>query len=268
METAFNEFLEKAGLTEKEALVYNILLAEGGLTVAKLVGKTGLKRGDLYNILYSLGEKGLVEQLAEKKVATFIPCDPMRVKEHLDAQRTHIKQAEALAETLLPQMVSQYNLVQNKPSIRHYEGLTGLRNIYDEMFRSGEKELLLLRSVYDNSTPELHDFVNEIADEQVKRGICLRLIAPLEDKSRRRYTVTDKERNILRRIVEPDMLVLPAEILVWGNCVALMSLRQNLVATLIENPDIADTFRRMFEYMWEKAKPYHDELVEEWGTEK
>ena len=118
--------------------------------------------------------------------------------------------------------------------------------------------------MYDNTTPEISEVINQMVERQIAQKMKVRLIAPLEEKSKRRYLVTDKERGIERRIVEESQLQSPAQIMIWGDCVAIISLKGHTVITLMENADIAQTFRNMFTYMWEKAEPYHDKVVKSW----
>ncbi|MEI6478439.1 MAG: helix-turn-helix domain-containing protein [bacterium] len=257
-------FLKRIGLSDKEAIIYEYLLNKGELSVAELSQVSQLKRGDLYNVLYSLRDRDLVQQVDRGRSSTFSVTDPTLLKNQIEVQKDRLAEAEAATSVLLPKLVSQYTITSNRPSVRYLEGLPGLISVYDELFASKEKEFLLLRSVYDNTTPEISEVINQMVERQIAQKMKVRLIAPLEEKSKRRYLVTDKERGIERRIVEESQLQSPAQIMIWGDCVAIISLKGHTVITLMENADIAQTFRNMFTYMWEKAEPYHDKVVKSW----
>jgi len=259
-------FLKRIGLDDKEADVYEYLLNTGEQSVSELSTGTNLKRGDLYNILYSLRDNGLVTQVERKGKSTFTISDPYNLRGQIGIQKARLEEADAVAETVLPKIVSQYNLTFNKPSVRYFEGLDGVREVHSELIASGTKELLLLRSLYDGANPEIAALTTEMVARQLKAGIKRRIIGPLEDESRRRFEQTDSLRGIERRIVETDQMLLPSQIMIWNDSVAIISLRGIIVATVIENKDTAETFRNMFSYMWDKALPYHDKITADWKS--
>lgn len=260
----FTHFLSHLGLSEKESLVYQCLLAQGRQTVASLSANTQLKRGDLYNILYSLRDMGLVATDESKGVATFTVCDPHNLKNQITIQKNRAEEAALLAESIMPQLISQYTLSTNKPSIRYLEGVEGFRAMYGEFFKSGEKQLRVMRSIYDSDRPEILAVIREAREKQIENGITMRLISPLQEKTKRRFLETDGPRNIVRRIVEPDQLICEAQILLWGNTAAIVSLKNEVVITLIENADSAQTLNQMFEYIWKSSEAFHNKMVKEW----
>lgn len=257
-------FLKRIGLSDKEATIYELLLNKGELSVIELSKVSQLKRGDLYNILYSLRDRDLVQQTDRGRSSTFSVTDPTLLKNQIDIQKDRLAEAEAATSVLMPKLISQYTITSNRPSVRYLEGVHGLTSVYDQLFASKEKEFLLLRSIYDNATPEVAEAINKVVERQIAAKMKVKLIAPLEEQSKRRYLVTDKERGIERRIVEEDQLKSPAQIMIWADCVAIISLKGHIIVTLIENTDIAQTFRNMFNYMWEKAEPYHNQVTAEW----
>lgn len=260
----FSSFFKKIGLDEKEANVYEYLLNNGEQSVAEISKGTGLKRGDLYNILYSFRDSGIVNQTSQGGKAKFAVNDPYTLRNQIAKQRNSIEEAEVVAEAMIPKLISQYNLTYNKPSVRYFEGINGIVEVHKEVLKSGTKNLLLLRSIFDGSTPELSAQTTEVVKNQIKAGIKCRLIAPLEAESQRRYEKTDRIRGIERRIVESDQLLLPSQIMIWEDCVAVISLRDKIVATIIENKDSAETFRAMFEYIWLKSEGYHNQVTTGW----
>ncbi|TAN58360.1 hypothetical protein EPN15_01360 [Patescibacteria group bacterium] len=58
----FEQVLTQAGLTENQALIYEILVKNGLMPAGAVCKKTPLKRGLVYKILDELTEIGLVEK--------------------------------------------------------------------------------------------------------------------------------------------------------------------------------------------------------------
>lgn len=262
--SAYADVLDQVGLTEKEALVYEILLKNGQQGIKEILPQTSLKRGDLYNILYSLRDKNIIEESHKHGKIQFRPADPYKVKEYIDNQKQRFVEASSMISSILPLMLSEYNLSVAKPSVRFGEGVEGLKKIYDELNQSKTKELLLFRSIYDNDTPEYDRLVKHQVEKQVELKIKTRALTPLSEMTKETFLNLDKTRLVERRIIEREKFSLPAEILVWDNTVALISLKTKIIATIVENKDIAQTFKTLFEFIWESSTNYHESVTQPW----
>ncbi|KKU70610.1 MAG: hypothetical protein UX94_C0003G0004 [Parcubacteria group bacterium GW2011_GWA2_47_21] len=62
----------------------------------------------------------------------------------------------------------------------------------------------------------------------------------------------DEKYLITRKIVPKDELHIPAQIIIYGEKVAITNFKEGFINVLMESKYIADTFRIMFEYMWNK----------------
>jgi hypothetical protein len=59
------------------------------------------------------------------------------------------------------------------------------------------------------------------------------------------------ERNITRKVVPLEKLELPSQVIIYNNTVSITSLKKEIVTTVIENEDIAQTFKKIFDYLWD-----------------
>jgi hypothetical protein len=64
--------------------------------------------------------------------------------------------------------------------------------------------------------------------------------------------------------VAKNDFTLPAQIIVFGQKVAIISLKKSIIATLINNPDIADSFRQLFNLLWIGTESEHNEITSGW----
>ena len=264
----YTEVLKKAGFSTKEALVYELILSKGQIGISDLLSEVPYKRGDLYNILYSLRDKGAIEQTIKGSKINFRPKDPYRLIEFIEKEKDKYNQAQTAIETLLPRLFSDYNLLAGKPTIHYFEGIEGILKTYNLINNSGEKEFLLFRSIFDNNDPEEKKLIDKQKIKQKKIGIKMRFLSPLTEKTKDHYYHTDADKLVERRIVQKTRFQLPAQILIWGNSAAIISMRKDKIVTLIENKDIVDTFKIIFEYIWDSAEDYHENVVERWEKEK
>lgn len=263
----YSDILKRAGLNQNEARVYDLLLNRGQTSILELnKALPEITRTNLYNILYSLRDEGVVEQTIKGKKINFKPADPHKLRDLLSQRRQKIIESEAVIEGVLPQMLSLYNLTTNKPSVRYYEGTQGVELVYKELNNSNAKELLLIRSIYDDDHPELKKLVEKQILKQVNLGIKTKALTPLVAESKLTFKEYDAKRLVTRRIVERERLILSAQILIWGNVVAISSMKGKLISTVIENKSISDTFKTIFEFIWDSSLSYHQKIIKLWKT--
>jgi hypothetical protein len=84
------------------------------------------------------------------------------------------------------------------------------------------------------------------------------------EKTKDHYYHTDSQKLVERRIIQKTRFSLPAQILVWGDNVAIISMKKSKIITVIQNKDISNTFRIIFEYIWDSAEEYHENVVKKW----
>jgi HTH-type transcriptional regulator, sugar sensing transcriptional regulator len=266
--TVIDDVLTQAGLEEKEAAVYNTLLNEGGLTVLEIANKTGQKRTNLYNILENLKDQNLVKEVKEETTTKYFPQSPREIEKLLERRSQMVHHAKLNYEILIGSLQSQFTLIEHKPLITHYEGLKGLQRLYDDVNDTGE-DILLLRSTFDDKRKDVDGMIAAQIVEQVKRGIHAKVIGPLEDveEAKTLYTKYDKTRLVEQRFIRNFPFELPAQILIYGTKTAISTIREDIVITIIDHKDVTDTYRVLFNFIWEYSTPEHLEIVKDWVIE-
>ncbi len=262
------DVLEKAGLDKKESDVYTTLLNNGGLTVLEIARESGQPRTNLYNILEDLKQQNLVKEIKEESTTKYFPQSPKEIEKLLDRKSQMLKHAKLNYEILLNSLQSQFTLIEHKPLITYYEGLKGLRRLYDDVNQTGE-DILLLRSTYDDHKKEIDEIIAEQIVEQVKRGIHAKVIGPLEDieEAKALYTKYDKHRLVEERFIKNFKFELPAQILIYDNKTAISTIKEDIVTTIIDNEEVTNTFKVLFDFIWEYSSPEHKEIVKDWKQE-
>ena len=124
------EVLNKTGLHEKEAKVYLALLELGTADVSDIAAKAGVKRPTSYLVLDELKKKGLVSQVPAK-VNLFTAESP----EKLQAE---MYKKQELYKRFLPNMLALYNLRKEKPQVQLFEGIEGVKQVYEKIYSSPE----------------------------------------------------------------------------------------------------------------------------------
>src|SRR5438128_1840655 len=124
-----NKIIEKLGLSEKEAKVYMAGLKLGETSITDLARASFLKRSTTHLAAQHLIMLGLFSETLKGKRRIIAPVHPRRL---LEIARLHANQIE----DNLSELTALYNLPKEKPKIRVFEGIEGVRTVYREIYNS------------------------------------------------------------------------------------------------------------------------------------
>ena len=260
--------LTNGGLTEAQAFIYDFLLKNGELNARKIYQNSHFKRGLIYKSLNELIALGLVEKNDRPgKVATFLPLHPLKLKELAEKREFEAKDAQLAISSLLPNLISDFNFSFGAPGVSFYRGLEGLERVYEDI-NHDKNDLLLFRSPFDNDSKELVELVKEQIKQQTRLGIRTLALTPIDKNPGAHFLDKDEANLVTRRMVPRDSFLIGSQIIVYGKKVAITSLKSDFVTTLINNENIAETFKVIFRLLWQLAEPGHLELKKEIESKK
>ncbi len=257
------DILKNVGLDEYEAKSYLTLVNNGAMSILDLSNKSGLKRTNLYNVLQSLEEKGLVRKLTDKKATKYFPNSPREVYNLIELKENQLSSTKNTFDLLINNLQSQYNLISHKPTITYFEGLKGLQKLYEDILDTG-KDICIVRSIFDDKRKDVDRIIQKQIAEQVKRGIKAKVIGPPEPESKNIYLNYDKLRLTEERFITRVPFSVSAQIIIYGNKTAIATIKNDIIITLIDNVDTTSTFRVLFDFIWEYSKVEHEKLVKDW----
>ena len=158
------------GLTNEEARVYIGILELGGSYVSAIAKKAGVHRVVCYKILEGLVTKGLVNRFTKNNVKHFSVESP-----EILVRRQQEKLAKA--EKLLPELLSITNALAYKPKVQYYEGLEGMKNIFEDIL-TAKGELLGYTSLEDIPKVFPADYLRDWISRKIERRIKTRMLSP------------------------------------------------------------------------------------------
>lgn len=236
-----DEALKQFGLTEKEAKIYLALLELGVASVQKIAQKAQIARPTAYDVLESLRNQSLVSVFEKGQKKQYSPTDPAII---LDKTRQKNKNLEEI----FPQLKALYNLPTEKPKVRFYEGIEGIRVILDEVLKEG-RELCSIGSAEDIFGNL--DFFPAFVKKRVELGIQTKVILRDSKKAHERQKLGPKE---LREVkIIPADYQFHALMMIFGNKVVMISLTKNYLALLIESQELAAMQKELFRLNWENV---------------
>lgn len=261
------EIIEKI-LPGKEAAAYLYLIKHAPKKASDVAKELGVTRPIVYSILDSLIEKGLVIKHKNQGSPTvFNPQHPLFVQEVLEHKEREIEAEKQSFASILPELTSQFHLrFGGVPGFKTYVGKKGMFELYDDILNE-KQDILLIRSLEDRKHPETADMITPQMKEQVEAGIHVRSITPYHELIPKNYDGWYGSYNIEQRIISPDRLNLPAQIIVYANKVSMTSFGEVLVTTIIEDKHIHDTFTQIFEFLWAATKTDNDKYRKIVGEE-
>jgi sugar-specific transcriptional regulator TrmB len=121
------EIFEELGLTSNESKAYSTLIKHGKLGAGELSRESGVSYSKIYNIIDSLGKKGMIKIIPEKS-KKFIPSDPESLIELISQKEEKIKKAKEK----ITDLKKFYNVSDKNPVIMEI-GKSGFYKIIKEI---------------------------------------------------------------------------------------------------------------------------------------
>ena len=239
------EQLKELNLTKSESRIYVYLLEQGLSTPPQIAKGTGIARTNCYNILAKLKDGGLIEEHQKGKRKAYIASDP-------EALLRSVQKKKETVERLLPDLRALYTVQKTKPKIKFYEGFEQVKEIYWQA--TNTQKLLALGStkqLTDKDPKFFRAFEKALKDKNV---VLQDLITAPSSKIGAQET-----KQLLKGLYDYKLLPVkysdfPTDILVWENNIALITLTEPIFGTVISNPVLAQTFRYIFEMVWERGE--------------
>ena len=230
--------LENLGLTKIEAKVYLALLEQGSALASVISRRSGIHRRCVYDAVERLIKRGLASYIVKNNRKYFTITNPDRIVSIL-------KEKEDEANRILPELHRKFEHSQIRPETSFYQGMNGLKSIYEDMVNAGGEILVIAATTYENVNKF---FFPPYDRERKKRKIKMRVLFP-ESKLKEKPTIPISKIKYL-----PDSYISAVATNIYGDNVAISLWTKNPVAILIRQKEIADSYRTQFELLWKIAK--------------
>ena len=255
MET--NDILKELGLGNEEIAIYLASLELGPQPASVIAKKAGLKRGQTYNKLAILKQKGIMQEFVQNKVSYFTSQPPGTLVSLLEHQQEEL---EAKKQKLL-QAIPFLNKISNpllvQPTVKFFQGVEGLKEIYEDTLRVKNQPIYAIGD-FDYFFPEnkdkaLNDWIWHYADRRARNGIWYLAIMNKSHFSDEAYRKRVKQK---RKIKMLKNVYLPVEINIYGDKVAVMSTHKDMLGLIIEDAPIAENMRNFHQAVWKFLPDY------------
>jgi sugar-specific transcriptional regulator TrmB len=233
------KIFEKLGLVKSEIEIYLILLKMGSSTAAKISEKTGLNRSHIYDSLKKLMDKGFISTYEQNRTSYFDSSSPEVIQDYA-------KNIEKEVGKIIPELNNLKEIEKPKTKIQLFQGKNGLKTVLQDILRT-KKDYLVFgeEGQFQKIFP--------IFIEQFLRDIkYFRITEKVISKESLRGKISKNSNTQIRYL--DNKLLSPTTTVVYGNKVAIFIWSEPYNSTLIEDGEVADSYRAYFEGLWKLAK--------------
>ena len=238
MDTAF---LEDIGLTKTEAKIYLAVLDHGSALAGAISQKSGIHRRSVYDALERLIEKGLISFITRNNRKWFEAVEPARLLQIAEQKKANIKQA-------LPELEIKFSESKEKQEALFFKGKQGLKSVFDDQIQ--EKKTIYVIGAYEAASDIVQFYFMHYDRKRKAARIPIKMIFP--EHSRGSKMLKNIPLSEIRFL--PEKYIAPVGINVYGDKVSTIVWADEPLAILINNRQIAEAYKKYFNFMWERAK--------------
>ena len=243
------EPLKKLGLVENEIKIYIALLKTGSLTAYEISRETNIYRAHVYDNLERLMGRGLVTHVYRGSKKYFQATSPEKIKHCLEEKKKALESQEKEIDKILPELFAVQKEPKEDTKVEVFKGREGLKYFLKDIIKT-KKEVLVTGiddEKYEKEFPIfMKQYFRDLKTNKIKERI-ITLKKPgifLFEKS----TVPTTEYRFLE-----EKQFNPTNTFIYGSKIVIVSWGTPVTAVMIENSQVAETYRNHFEYLWNVA---------------
>lgn len=239
--------LKELGLSENEIKVYLSGLRTGLATATSYAEKSNLPRTTTYDLLKSLKEKGLASHVIKSGVKYFGVVNPKELIEKLQEKEKNLKE-------ILPELQNLQQATLEQPKVEFYQGVEGFKTVANDIFNEpGLKEFDSF--VAEKTLEFLPIFHVQFRRKRREKKIFVRMLA---EKTSLMQDMKKKDKEELRetRFLDNVMKGSNTSFFVYSDKVAyILATEKEQIGVIVKNKDIANFQRKLYNELWQSAKP-------------
>jgi sugar-specific transcriptional regulator TrmB len=241
--------LQSLDFSKRESSVYLALLELGKGTVAQISRKAGINRTTGYDILDALVHRRLVHLSGKEPKEEYIAESPDNLLLLFNERVAQTQRQLETAKEFLPRLKALHRS-QDRPQIRFYEGVVGLKQVYEDTLTSTEP--IVAFAAYDDMHATLGDYFSSYYKRRASKGISIRGIVPETPSAQERAAHNTEEKRDIA-ILPKKIFDISPDIEIYDNKVMIASWREKL-GIIIESQEIAHAMKQVFELAFAHAK--------------
>lgn len=250
--------LTNIGFNEKEARVYLTLLELSEALPGTIARVSGIKRSTTYLILEQLEKKGLASHIKREGRLYFQSCKPDLLIETQRKKYDEVKSHLSSLETVLPELNLLHKDFTVTPQMSVFRGDEGIIHILDDSL-SAKGEIYCWSNTGLASSSALQKYQPSFLKKKIERKIHSKCLFTY-DQSGLQFKKNSKKELREVYLIPVEKYPFKNEINVYNDKTSIISLTDR-VGVIIQNQDIADSQRALFNLGFEYAKNFEKDLL-------
>lgn len=245
------ELLSRIGLTEGESRVYLALLELGESSIGAIIREAQVSNSKVYNIIERLQKKGLASTVVKRGLKSFAAADPSRLEDMLGEKERELAATKKSLTDALPKLEEMKRLGPAE-EMRVFEGVRGVKVVVEELLdllKEGDTFYILGAPRAANEAMEGYfaDWHARRSKKKIKCKILYNEDSREFGKERKKLPYTEAK-------YLPNEIVTPGLIDIAGDHIIMIIFGARILAIVIRNKEMADSYLTYFNYFWKIAK--------------
>lgn len=243
------ENLIKLGFNRNEAKVYLSLIKFGKTSANQLIKDTRFHKNIVYDNLDKLINKGLVTYIIEENKRVYVASSPDMLIDFIDEDMKELDQKKEIAVKLAGEIEKRIKIISYKQEASIYRGQKGIRVYHNEIIKKGNNYLVFgapKQSVDIMGDYFWENFQAKRMEKKIKVDMIFNLsLKYFGNKLLNKYTRIRYFDRYFEPLTQTDIHEDKVAIIVWSDVPVLF---------LIEDKEVAKSYKKYFYDMWKKAK--------------
>lgn len=238
----YEEQLKELGLTDNEVKIYLLLLQRGLMNPTKISQKLGLHRGYVYDALERMQEKEVVNSILKDNKKYFQATNPETIIELLKLRLENF-------EKIIPDLKKISEVAKEETNVELHRGKRVYRTLLKDIVATLKKnETVYLIGVDENVLLNevepiyLKQYLNTIKSKNIKEKIIIKT----GSKKLKHENLQYKELN--------EKYIGKTSQIIYNDKIAIFVLGMPYYLIIIDNKEVAETYKKQFELLWSIAK--------------
>lgn len=245
--------LEDIGLSKLQAEAYQALVRGNGGIAPQIASEIGESRSNTYKVLDKLCDLGLATKDQNGKRVRYSPASPVALEQFLQKQSNALSLRERKLKASMPDMLNYFFTHSEQPGIRFFRGEQGLLDMYMDQIRTGQTVYFIRGQgdIHYLSGDKAHHMRNLFPAHGIERYCVIADVDPIPSAPDDRMPVqeSDQTMKLHRTWITEEDYDEPVEWVAYGDKVAIMSFGKEAMGIVIDSPQIAQSFRKLYKLL-------------------
>lgn len=237
--------LSELGLTKNKGRVYVELLQLGTASASETGARVHVPRTTALEVLNQLESQGLISSFVRNRKRIFTIESPQHLEQHFIEKKER-------AHLLLPELFALFAGQSIRPTVRVFDGASGVKRAFEETLRAKQKMLRGILSMEDLYTVPGKKFMNHYVAERIEKKITLNVVRSKEKEVEETWSSSAKELRELR--YAPAQYTFPMTIYTFDHTVVLLGTKKEPFGVIIRSEGLALTMQNFFDLLWSVSK--------------